>query len=118
MVIRKYILLLIFMLVSTGVGYGQAKVSQSLENAEQTISQSNSKKIVQKQGETLTKREQRQLTKRQKSKSKEIEGEKVKSVPVSSKNIDVIKAQNKKATMGQMHKINKAMRKSMMRHHK
>ena len=118
MIVRKYILLLVFVLVTVGVGYGQAKISRSLESEKQSISQNSTKKIVQKQGETLTKKEQRQLAKQQRSQSKELDSEKVKSVPVSSKNIELIKTQNKKATMGQMHKVNKAMRKSMMRHHK
>ncbi len=117
---RIYILLIVLVLVSTGVGYGQTEVSRSLEKAEQTISkttsQNNSKKIAQEQGKTLTKKEQRQLSNRQKSQSTELEGDKVKSVPISSKNIDIIQAQNKRVTMGQMHKVNKAMRKSMMRH--
>ena len=118
MLIRKYILLFIIVFVFAGVGYGQAKVSKTLENVEQTISQNNSRKKAQKQVEVLSKKEQRQLSRKQEKQSKELESKKVKSVPVSSKNIELIKTQNKKTTMGQMHKVNKAMRKSMMRHHK
>lgn len=117
MLIRKYILLLIIVFVFAGVGYGQAEVSKTLENVEQTISQNNTRKKAQKQVEVLSKKEQRQLSRKRKQ-SRELESEKVKSVPTSSKNIELIKTQNKKATMGQMHKVNKAMRKSMMRHHK
>jgi hypothetical protein len=40
----------------------------------------------------------------------------VKSVPITNKTMDAIRMQNKKATMGQMHTINKAIRKSMTIH--
>jgi hypothetical protein len=40
----------------------------------------------------------------------------VKSVPVTNKTLQVIRLQNKKATMEQMHTINKAIRKSMTVH--
>jgi hypothetical protein len=40
----------------------------------------------------------------------------IKSVPITNKNIQMIRQQNKKATMEQMHMINKAVRKSMTVH--
>jgi len=40
----------------------------------------------------------------------------IKSVPITNKNIQMIRQQNKKATMEQMHRINKAVRKSMTVH--
>ena len=42
--------------------------------------------------------------------------EKVKTVPMASKTMEAIRLQNKKATMEQMHTINKAIRKSMTVH--
>jgi hypothetical protein len=42
--------------------------------------------------------------------------EQIKSVPITNKNIEAIRMQNKKATMEQMHTINKAIRKSMTIH--
>jgi hypothetical protein len=44
---------------------------------------------------------------------KDKKAESVKSVPVTTKNLEAIRLQNKKATMQQMHTINKAIRKSM-----
>lgn len=40
----------------------------------------------------------------------------VKSVPMPNRTMDVIRMQNRKATMEQMHTINKAIRKSMTIH--
>jgi predicted Mrr-cat superfamily restriction endonuclease len=40
----------------------------------------------------------------------------VKSVPVTDKNLEAIRLQNRKVTMEQMHTINKAIRKSMTIH--
>ena len=40
----------------------------------------------------------------------------IKSVPITNKTMDAIRMQNKKATMEQMHTINKAIRKSMTIH--
>ena len=42
--------------------------------------------------------------------------EQIKSVPITNKNIEAIRMQNKKATLEQMHTINKAIRKSMTIH--
>ena len=40
----------------------------------------------------------------------------IKSVPITNKTMDAIRMQNKKATMDQMHTVNKAIRKSMTIH--
>lgn len=40
----------------------------------------------------------------------------IKSVPITAKTMEALRLQNKKVTMDQMHKINKAMRKSMTIH--
>lgn len=42
--------------------------------------------------------------------------DKIKSVPMTRKNLEEIRLQNKKASMEQMHTINKAIRKSMIIH--
>ncbi len=40
----------------------------------------------------------------------------IKAVPITNKTMDAIRMQNRKATMEQMHTINKAIRKSMTVH--
>jgi hypothetical protein len=40
----------------------------------------------------------------------------IKSVPITEKTIETMRLQNKKASMEQMHKINKAVRQSMIIH--
>jgi len=93
MLLRRLIPILVFALALPICGFGQENVVQSADKDLPT-------KVLQDN---------------QQNKKEDI----IKSVPIADKTIKAIRQQNSKATMGQMHTINKAMRKSMtVRKHK
>ncbi len=88
--LKRLIPILIFILAIPVLGYSQEKIEQSKVKTEQT----------------------RELQESQQKKRAQV----IKSVPITNKTNEAIRLQNKKATMEQMHTINKAMRKSMTVH--
>lgn len=88
--LKKLLRNLVFLLVLPVCAFGQEKAVQSTDQAEQA----------------------RTLQENQKKKRTGM----IKSVPVTNKNIEAIRHQNKKVTQEQMHQINRSMRKSMIIH--
>lgn len=81
------ILFLIFLFI--GRGFGQEQVVKT-QKAETSASKQEQQKVI--------------------------KPDSVKTVPVTDKNLEAIRLQNRKVTMEQMHTINKAIRKSMTIH--
>jgi hypothetical protein len=86
-VLRRLLPILIFILALPISGFGQEKIVQQDEKKNQD-------KVL-------------------KDIRPDKKAEMIKSVPITAKNVEIIRLQNKKATMQQMHTINKAIRKSM-----
>ena len=118
MVLRRYIWLVIFVLFPSFSGLGQEVKIKADNKAKQSVGEQNLKKSSQNKITAIPEKKTLQLFKKRNPKAKKPEDEilKVKAVPSSAKNIDALKIQTKRTTMGQMHKMNKAMRKTMMRH--
>lgn len=102
MLLKQFSCLILTILLFTCVGFGQEQVNKSVKKTTEATAEQQIMKSVEMQ------KEQTELT--------QIQADKVKSVPVSARRKEVILDQSKKTSMEQMHKINKAMRKSMMRH--
>ena len=90
MYLRRLLPILVFILVLPVCGFGQDKTARSSDKNDP--------------GKTIQDNQQKRRA------------DMVKSVPVTNKTLQVIRLQNKKATMGQMHTINKAIRKTMTVH--
>jgi hypothetical protein len=90
MLLRRILPILFFIIAIPIYGYGQEKVVKSVEKTDTA-------RVVQDN--------------QQKNKQ-----DLIKAVPNANKTTDAIRLQNKKATMEQMHTINKAIRKSLTIH--
>lgn len=90
MYLRRILRIMIFLFALPVCGFGQEKVVQSEVKADTA--------------KVLQENVQQKKT------------EQIKSVPITNKNMEAIRMQNKKTTMEQMHTINKAIRKSMTIH--
>lgn len=103
MYLRRLIPILVFILALPVFGFGQEKNTRANEQADppKVLDESRAK---QDPARVLKENQQKKRT------------DAIKSVPVMNKNIEAIRQQNKKATMQQMHTINKAIRKSMTVH--
>jgi len=88
--LRRLILILVFTLALPIYGFGQEKV---VKPADKTVP-----------AKALQDNQQKKRA------------DMIKSVPITDKTMEAIRLQNRKATMGQMHTINKAIRKSMTVH--
>lgn len=86
--VRKIIGTAGFLLIAAVSGFGQEKVAESIAKKDPP--------------KAITKSAQKSAT------------EAVKAVPITDKSTDAMRLQSRKATMQQMHQINKASRKSMM----
>ena len=103
MYLRKLLPTLVFILALPVCGFGQEKNTLAKEKADPPKGLTESR-VKQDPARLMKESQQKKRT------------DAIKSVPVMNKNIEAIRQQNKKATMQQMHTINKAIRKSMTVH--
>jgi len=85
--LKRLILFVALILALTSAGFAQEKVSQAKGKADPP--------------------------KELKETKQNASNDQIKSVPITNKNMEAMRLQNRKVTTGQMHTINKAMRKSM-----
>lgn len=91
MLLRRFLPIIVLLLALPLYGFAQDKGGKTVEK---TVEKTDPAKVMQES----------QLRK---------QTEAVKAVPITNKTMDAIRMQNRKATMEQMHTINKAIRKSM-----
>ena len=111
---KKITGILIFSILIAISGIGQDLPKKTVSADKKKISQEK-QKIEQVQNKKAEKKNQL-IDNKSKADPQGLKNEKIKSVPATKARNDLIKKLNKKRTMGQMHKINKAMRKSIRRH--